>query len=436
MGQHFQATSHQGAWALAWVFAGGATIASWGLSAFPAATWVALISRSRIGMFWGLGAGVAAWTGGFFAQDFWKPFSRYTFLVVTWMLRWIYPNQISDPLKFVVGTPSFSVQIAPTCSGLEGIGLILAFLSIYLWLFRREFQFPSALVLLPLGAAVIWLLNALRIAALVVIGTAGWPDVALGGFHSQVGWLSFNAVGLGFVAITTRRRSFMVEAPARARGSAAAESIRADATTAYLAPLLAIVATSMVTGAFSAGFDWLYPARVLSAGAVLWMFRGHYAELRWKWSWSAIAIGAVAFAVWLALMPAEANDDDAWPAALGSIPVGWAALWLAIRIVGYVVTVPLAEELAFRGFLPRRLLRADFQNLPVARMSWIPVLISSLLFGALHGRFWLAGTIAGLLFAAALYRGKALGDAVQAHATTNALMVLYVCATGRWSAWS
>src|SRR4029453_12908566 len=32
IGQHFQATSHQGAWALAWVFAGGATIASWGLS--------------------------------------------------------------------------------------------------------------------------------------------------------------------------------------------------------------------------------------------------------------------------------------------------------------------------------------------------------------------------------------------------------------------
>ena len=113
-----------------------------------------------------------------------------------------------------------------------------------------------------------------------------------------------------------------------------------------------------------------------------------------------------------------------------------AAMWLVIRVVGYVVTVPLAEELAFRGFLPRRLLQADFCNLPVATFSWIPFLVSSLLFGAFHGQFWLPGTMAGMLFGVALYRGKALGDAVQAHATTNGLMVLYVFATGHWSAWS
>lgn len=71
-----------------------------------------------------------------------------------------------------------------------------------------------------------------------------------------------------------------------------------------------------------------------------------------------------------------------------------------------------------------------------AAWSWLPCLLSSLLFGALHGELWLAGTIAGMLFAVALYRGKGLGDAVQAHATTNGLMVVYVFATGHWSAWS
>ena len=111
-------------------------------------------------------------------------------------------------------------------------------------------------------------------------------------------------------------------------------------------------------------------------------------------------------------------------------------MWLAIRVLGSVITAPLAEELAFRGFLPRRLMRADFYNLPVATFFWIPFLVSSLLFGALHGQFWLAGTIAGMLFGVALYCGQGLGDAVQAHATTNGLMVLYVFATGHWSAWS
>jgi membrane protease YdiL (CAAX protease family) len=49
---------------------------------------------------------------------------------------------------------------------------------------------------------------------------------------------------------------------------------------------------------------------------------------------------------------------------------------------------------------------------------------------------WLAGSIAGLLFGLALFRRRSLGDAVQAHATTNLLLVIYAVTTGRWSAWS
>ena len=54
----------------------------------------------------------------------------------------------------------------------------------------------------------------------------------------------------------------------------------------------------------------------------------------------------------------------------------------------------------------------------------------------LHGGFWLAGTIAGMSFALALYQRRALGDAVLAHATTNGLIAVYVLTTGRWSVWS
>ena len=75
-------------------------------------------------------------------------------------------------------------------------------------------------------------------------------------------------------------------------------------------------------------------------------------------------------------------------------------------------------------------------EVPSGEFSWAPWLVSSVVFGALHGSRWLAGTIAGLLFGLALYRRRSLGDAVQAHATTNLLLVLYACATGRWSVWS
>ena len=379
----------------------------------------------------GLVLGSLAWLSGVLTEGLWSPLARYTFTVVGGMLGLIYPAVVSDPARLILGTPTFKVAIAPACSGYEGIGLLLAFLTIYFWLFRRELRFPGALVLLPVGALAIWLVNAVRIAVLIVIGTSGWPATALGGFHSQAGWLAFNAVGLALVAILNRGRFFM-KAPATARVSKQAD----DSTTAYLAPFLVVMASAMLTGAFSAGIDWLYPARVIAAVWVLWVFRKSYTNLGWTMSWRAVAIGCATFAVWIALVPASPGDGERWPAALQSVPVHWAAAWLLLRVVGYTITVPLVEELAFRGYLTRRLMREDFQHLPIGLFTWSSFLISSMLFGALHGGLWLAGTVAGMTFALALYQRRALGDAVLAHATTNGLIAVYVLATGRWSVWS
>ena len=71
------------------------------------------------------------------------------------MLSAIYPDVVALPERLIVGTSSFRVKIAPECSGLEGVGLILAFLSIYLFLFRKDLRFPAALILLPIGAVTI-----------------------------------------------------------------------------------------------------------------------------------------------------------------------------------------------------------------------------------------------------------------------------------------
>jgi CAAX prenyl protease-like protein len=106
------------------------------------------------------------------------------------------------------------------------------------------------------------------------------------------------------------------------------------------------------------------------------------------------------------------------------------------RTAGYVVAVPLAEELAFRGFLRRWIVRHDFDRVPMGTFTWGSFIASSLLFGALHGSFWLAGTLAGMSFALAVYRRGTLVDAVQAHATTNGLLALYAFTTGQWHLWS
>ena len=91
----------------------------------------------------------------------------------------------------------------------------------------------------------------------------------------------------------------------------------------------------------------------------------------------------------------------------------------------------LAFEMVWAEDLP-----TGVERLPIGLFTWSSFAISSVLFGMLHGGFWLAGTIAGMSFALALYQRRALGDAVLAHATTNGLIAVYVLATGRWSVWS
>ncbi|NDF40252.1 MAG: CAAX prenyl protease-related protein [Proteobacteria bacterium] len=97
--------------------------------------------------------------------------------------------------------------------------------------------------------------------------------------------------------------------------------------------------------------------------------------------------------------------------------------------------VPIAEELFFRGFVIRRCIGPDVDAVPVGEFTWLSFLLSSVAFGVLHGDAWVAGTVAGMLFALALYTRRRLDDAIVAHATTNALLSGYVVATGSWAQW-
>jgi CAAX prenyl protease-like protein len=196
-----------------------------------------------------------------------------------------------------------------------------------------------------------------------------------------------------------------------------------------------LLGAAMITGAFSAGFDWLYGVRIAAAAAVLWACRRAYRSLTWTCSWEACAVGLAIAVMWIATYPLSAAHESPWPASLQS-GSGAATAWLALRFIGYVAVVPLVEELAFRVYAMRRLIRQDVDTVPVGTFSLASFVASSLLFGALHGALWIQGTLAGMAFACLLYRRRSVGDAVLAHATTNALIALYVFATGRWSLWS
>jgi exosortase E/protease (VPEID-CTERM system) len=418
--------------ALSWIASGVVAVVFAILAFAPARFWLRLLASLRPVLVFALIVSIGGYAFGWVTSTFWRPLSSATMLVVYWLLHPLIDGISADPSTLIVGGPDFQVMISRECSGYEGLGLILVFTTAWLWFHRTDWRFPQALVLIPVGLATIWIFNCLRIAALLLIGTAGAPAIALGGFHSQAGWLGFNIVALGICVLARRVRWLTTVA----EDSPQQSIVEANPTAVYLFPFLAILASSMISQLASSGFEWLYPIRVAAVVVALWFFSRSYQQLNWRFGWTSIASGGVAFAVWIVLeslvMP---GLEITMPAALNQAPETAKIGWLLFRVLGAVITVPIAEELAFRGFLLRRLVSADFESVGWQSVSWIAILLSSIAFGVLHGDRWLAGTIAGAIYAVTWMRRGSMGDAVAAHATTNALIAAWVLIGGHWHLW-
>jgi exosortase E/protease (VPEID-CTERM system) len=419
--------------AAAWLVAGALAIALATFAFGPPRLWLRALRATGSAWGYALLAGICASLLGKASQLLWAPATRATFVLVRSILSpWI-AGLTTDVATSSIGTRSFAVTIAPRCSGLEGAGLMIAMGAVWLWLFRRDFRFPQAFLLIPVGVGTLFLLNALRIAALILIGDAGAPGIAVRGFHSQAGWIAFNGVALGFSLAAPRVPWLSV----KERAGSVSEAKSGDPNTAYLAPLLAVLVVAMISRAATAQFEWLYPLRFFAAAAVLWRYRSEYRRMDWSFGWISVATGSAAFAMWLALDLLLAKPGAAGAAGIAMATASPAAriAWIAIRAFAAVTTVPIVEELAFRGFLLRRIVSPAFLSVSIKSVTLLPALISSIAFGVLHGDRWLAGAAAGLLYAVAFRRRGRIGDAAAAHATTNVMLAAYVVLRGEWSLW-
>jgi exosortase E/protease (VPEID-CTERM system) len=421
--QEHGAAALSNALVLFWGLEGVAALALAAMAIVPVPVWIDIFRSTGDAWIYGIVGGLVACTLGTLAQRLWGPLSHWTLSLVAMMMRPFVAVLMVDPSTMMIGTPKFHEWIAPQCSGYEGMGLILAFSSAWLWFFRRQWRFPQALLLIPAGVVVIFIANAARIAALLLIGNAGAPGIAEGGFHSQAGWMAFNAVAIGICVLARK-------IPALAHRERVVETT--NPTIPYLLPFLAILGAAMVSRSMSADFEWLYSLRIVAAGGALWYFRRVYKELDFHFGWLGAGAGVVVFAIWIALEPA---GHSAAPAALMDATKTARVAWIALRIFGAVAMVPVAEELAFRGFLLRRLSSSDFESVSWKTFAWAPFLISSAAFGIMHGERWLAGTIAGALFALVQVRRGRIGDAIVAHAVANALVAAWVLLGGNWKLW-
>ena len=209
----------------------------------------------------------------------------------------------------------------------------------------------------------------------------------------------------------------------------------------YVAPMGVYMAFLLVQS--NANLGWVYPLKALAVVGVLWWFRQSYTELtvgrvtsRGAPSGDAaynvilpVIVGLLAIAIWIAIDPLYPKLSHAAPYD----PSGRYG-FIVFRIIGAVLVVPVMEELFWRAFLIRWLVKEDFKNVPVGTFTWPSFLITVALFGAEHNQ-WLAGLICGALYNWLLYRTRSVWACVVAHAVSNAALAGWVLARGDWKFW-
>jgi CAAX prenyl protease-like protein len=186
---------------------------------------------------------------------------------------------------------------------------------------------------------------------------------------------------------------------------------------------------------------YLYPAKTVIVGILLYVFKDHYTELTLKdfsngpASLAACGIGLLVFALWIKMD---------WTLGVAGVPNGFNPdllpgrnlhlIMIIFRIAGAVMVVPLMEELFWRSFLIRYVIDKNFENVLMGTFTWASFLITVVLFGLEHN-YILAGVMAGVFFNLLLYKTRSLAQCVLAHAVANLALAIYVVSTGKWQFW-
>lgn len=185
---------------------------------------------------------------------------------------------------------------------------------------------------------------------------------------------------------------------------------------------------------------WVFPLQTILCGALLCWWRGAY-EFR-PFGPAAIAVGTLAgvvvFTAWISpqwILGAAARVDGFNPTLLADSPALY-AMTLTLRFARLVLVVPFLEEVFWRGFALRYLIREDFTNVAMGTFTWLSFGIVSFAFMFEHARpDWPAALVTGALLNFVAYRTRSLGACVLAHALANLLLGLFVMRTGQWGFW-
>ena len=204
-------------------------------------------------------------------------------------------------------------------------------------------------------------------------------------------------------------------------------------------PFAVFAGFTMIQGRFGdASQYWIYALKTVLAAYILWMLRASIKEMRWSFSWEAVAVGIAVFLAWVGLdghYPMLADREGTFnPIRTYGAGSAFAVLFIAVRTIGSSFIVPLLEEVFYRSFIYRYLIKSDFLKIPLSHFDLRAFLICGVVFGISHFE-WVPGILCGFAYQWLVIRKDRLGDAVTAHAITNFLLALWVVFRPAYNFW-
>jgi uncharacterized protein len=211
---------------------------------------------------------------------------------------------------------------------------------------------------------------------------------------------------------------------------------------AYILPMATFLVFTWIGG----NWPWLYPAsyvtKTLVVAALIVLFWRQYTPIRWNYWWLGVIIGVVGIFQWVGMQLwlqqfefFKPSGDVFDPTQAFQTPL---ALWsfIAIRLAGATLLVPVMEELFWRDFLWRTMIAPnDFKLARVGEWDWRAFLVVCLAFATVHGGWWLTSIVWAAMIGWLLVYTRSLGACILAHAVTNLLLGIYVLWTRDWGFW-
>jgi uncharacterized protein len=180
--------------------------------------------------------------------------------------------------------------------------------------------------------------------------------------------------------------------------------------------------------------------------AVIAYFSRDVIDFKLRFPLGTIALGIGVFVMWVApdaLFPGYRSHWLFTNSLTGAGSVGAGipeaersdVLILLLRGLRAALLVPILEELFWRGWLMRWLIKPEFEQVPLGTYATQAFFGVAILFGLEHGPYWDVGLACGVIYNWWMVRTKSLGDLIWAHGITNACLSLYVVLAGKWQYW-